>query len=167
MNVGLDGKFATWVGTLLSPERAIALIAEPGTEREAALRLGRIGFDRVAGYLEGGPEALRGHATLSARIERIDVPELQARLASAAPPRVLDVRNPGEVAEGALEGSLRIPLAELSGRLGELDASSAWVVHCRSGYRSSVAAGLMEGAGLKVADLRGGYLAWEQAVAAV
>ena len=58
INIGLDGTFATWAGTLLDRERPVVLLAEPGREREAAMRLGRIGFDRVLGYLEGGPEAM-------------------------------------------------------------------------------------------------------------
>lgn len=161
VNIDLGGKFATWAGTVLSPERAIALIAEPGTEREAALRLGRIGFDRVLGYLEGGPDALYGHPALTARIDRIEAGELQARLASALPPQVLDVRTPEEVAAGAIPGSVRIPLAELQARLGELKREGEWVVQCQSGYRSSVAAGLLEAADFQVADLRGGYRAWD------
>ncbi len=160
VNVGLGGKFASWCGAVLTPNLPIALIATPGSEREAALRLGRIGFDSVAGYLEGGADALRGQPELTNRIERIDPEELRARLASDTPPRLLDVRGPGEVAGGAIEGSLRICLTGLAERLDEVDREATWVVHCQGGYRSSIAASLLEGVGLQVTDLRGGYGAW-------
>lgn len=160
VNVGLGGKYASWCGAVLTPTRPIALIVTPGREREAALRLGRIGFDSIAGYLEGGPDALRGQPELTNRIERIDPAELEARLSSDAPPRLLDVRGPSEVEAGAIEGSLRICLTGLPERLAEVDREATWVVHCAGGYRSSIAASLLEGVGLQVTDLRGGYRAW-------
>lgn len=161
VNVGLGGKYASWCGAVLEAKGSIVLITEPGREREAALRLGRIGFDSIVGYLEGGVEALRGSPELTSRIERIDPVELKARIQAEAPLRILDVRGPGEVAAGAIEGSLRICLTKLQGRLAEVSPDETWVVHCQGGYRSSIAASILEGAGVTTTDLRGGYRAWE------
>jgi len=79
INIGLGGKYATWCGTLLKPEEDIVIIAEPGREIEAATRLGRIGYDRVVGYLEGGMQPLESRAELVGRIERI-APARRSRL---------------------------------------------------------------------------------------
>ncbi|MBL4850189.1 MAG: MBL fold metallo-hydrolase [Planctomycetes bacterium] len=160
VNVGLGGKYASWCGAVLDAEVAIVLIVEPGREREAALRLGRIGFDRVVGYLEGGAESLRGQPDLTATIERIEADELQRRLASDTPPRLLDVRSPSEHAAGAIEGSQQVCLSQLQARLAEVSPDETWVVHCQGGYRSSVAASILEAAGVTISDLRGGYLGW-------
>ena len=113
LNIGLGGRFAEWCGTLLGPEQSLVLVAVPGREREAALRLGRIGFDRVVGYLDGGPAAF-DQAALSkgpggpegelAGHPRIAVPDLAAQLEEPRPPRVVDVRLPSEWAAGPHPG---------------------------------------------------------------
>ena len=85
INIGLDGQYATWAGTVLEQERPIVLIAEPGRELEAATRLGRIGFDRVAGYLAGGMEALVARPDLVIRTVRLSAPEVAAGLSAPEP----------------------------------------------------------------------------------
>ncbi|HVS10277.1 MAG TPA: rhodanese-like domain-containing protein [Planctomycetota bacterium] len=163
-NIGLGGRFASWAGTLLERERAIVVVAEPGREREAVLRLGRIGFDQVAGYLENGPRAFERRADLVASHPRIDPAELAQRRSSARPPLVLDVRTQPEWAAGAIEGSLNLPLAQLERSLDRIPRGGEIAVHCQSGYRSSIAASLLEQAGFQpLSDLAGGWLAWEAA----
>ncbi len=168
LNVGLGGSYATWCGTLLDSERPIVLIAEPGAEREAAVRLGRIGFDSVVGYLDGGLRALhRERPDLVERIERIDCGELAGRLSGEHPPTVIDVRAPGELQQGRIEAALNLPLSELSTRLGDLDPAHPAVVLCATGYRSAIAASLLRRAGIaSVADLAGGYAEWAADLAA-
>ena len=162
VNVGLGGSYATWSGTLLDPSRPIVVVADPGREEESATRLGRIGFDNVAGYLSGGMEALAGRPDLVRRTERITAHNLAAQLASTGPPLVLDVRAPSEVEAGAIEGSLNVPLNHLEERLDELPADRPVVVTCASGYRSSIAVSILEAHGLSgVSDLVGGMGAWE------
>src|SRR6185295_15921414 len=95
VSIGLWGKYANWAGTLLDPREPLALVTAPGAERESAMRLGRIGLDRVAGYLAGGVNALTGRPDLTARFERIDPPEVFARLRSGGIV-MLDVREPVE-----------------------------------------------------------------------
>ncbi len=165
INVGLGGKYATWAGTVLDRERPILIVAEPGKERESALRLGRIGFDHVAGYLEGGPAAFEGKAEMVATVARIEASELGKRLEADAPPVVLDVRNPGEHEAKHIEGAVLIPLAQLRERFGEVP-DGPLVVHCAGGYRSMIALSVLEASGIEpdlLSDLRGGIAAWEKA----
>src|SRR6202167_490953 len=96
INIGLGGQYATWAGTVLDRSKLIVIIAEPGREQEAALRLGRIGFDHVKGYMHGGMEALAGRPDLVWPTERASAPMVAEELASHDPPVVLDVRNPRE-----------------------------------------------------------------------
>ncbi len=167
INIGLGGKYATWAGTVLSRERPIVLVADPGREAEAAMRLGRIGFDHVDGYLQGGPETLTARPAEVRRNERIDSAELRRRLGGDAPPLVLDIRAAGERASGAIPGSLHIPLAQLMDRRGEIPAGRSVVIHCASGYRSSIAASLLAAAGQEgLSDLAGGYQGWERTAGA-
>jgi len=162
VNVGLGGSYATWSGTLLDPARPIVIVAAPGREEESATRLGRIGFDSVAGYLSGGMEALDGRPDLVSRTERITAQNLAEQLASASPPLVLDVRAPGEVEAGHIERSLNVPLNHLEERLDEIPGDRPVVVTCASGYRSSMAVSILERHGrADVTDLVGGMGAWE------
>ncbi|HWT66792.1 MAG TPA: MBL fold metallo-hydrolase, partial [Terracidiphilus sp.] len=96
INIGLGGQYATWAGTLLDRKRPIVIIAEPGREQEAALRLGRIGFDHVRGYLEGGMAALAERQDLVWPTERATASDVAEELAAQEPPMLLDVRNPRE-----------------------------------------------------------------------
>jgi glyoxylase-like metal-dependent hydrolase (beta-lactamase superfamily II)/rhodanese-related sulfurtransferase len=161
LNVGLAGKYATWAGTMLDRTRSVVIVAEPGKETEAAMRLGRIGLDLVVGYLNGGLAALEKRPELIARTERITAATLAEQLASATPPVVLDVRTDKERAVGSIEGSLHIPVNHLRQRLSEVPANGTVVVHCAGGYRSAIACSVLEQAGrTNMADLVGGYAAW-------
>lgn len=163
VNIGLGGPYATWAGTLLDRTRPIVLIAEPGREKEAAMRLGRIGFDNVAGYLQGGMEALDQRPDLIRRTERITAPTLAEKLASAQPPLVLDVRTENEWQQKRILDSVNIPLSRLAERSGELPHDRPVVVHCGTGYRSSTATSLLQGQGFgNTIDLVGGFNAWEK-----
>ena len=164
INIGLVGQYATWAGTVLDPEKPIVIIADPGHENESALRLGRIGLDSVVGYLENGFRSVDERPALIMTTERI-TPELAAeRLASAKPPLLVDVRAPGERAARKIEGSISIPCQELRDRLGELPRNRPILVHCAGGYRSSLAASLMQRADItQVSEIAGGIAAWEAA----
>jgi rhodanese-related sulfurtransferase/glyoxylase-like metal-dependent hydrolase (beta-lactamase superfamily II) len=164
INVGLRGQYATWAGTVLDRATPIVIIAEPGREQEAALRLGRIGFDHVKGYLAGGMEALAGRSDLVWSTERISPLWLAEELASAEPPMVLDVRNLLEWRASHIERSVNIPLNHLQERLTEIPRDRRLAVHCAGGYRSSIAAGILRQHGItNVLELAGGLAAWEAA----
>ena len=161
-NIGLGGQYATWAGTLLDRERPIVIVAPGGREPEAAMRLGRIGFDHVAGYLERGMEAVDVRRDLLRRTPRVTAQALAELLASPEPPIVLDVRSDAERRQSRIAGSLHIPLQHLPERIAEVPSGPRQVVvYCASGYRSSIAASLLEQHGLPdVADLVGGINAW-------
>jgi hydroxyacylglutathione hydrolase len=140
------------------------LIAEPGLEVEAATRLGRIAFDTVAGYLAGGMQSLARRPALVDRIERITAGSLAERLRAPDPPLLVDVRAPGEWAQGRIDAAVNLPLSRLPEQMGTLVREHPIVVHCASGYRSAIAASLLQRDGFPdVSDLVGGLAAWEAA----
>jgi glyoxylase-like metal-dependent hydrolase (beta-lactamase superfamily II)/rhodanese-related sulfurtransferase len=164
INIGLVGQYATWAGTVLEAQKPIVLIADPGQESESALRLGRIGLDTVIGYLDGGFRSVDARPALIRQTERI-TPELAAeRLAAANPPLLVDVRSPKEREAKRIDGSVSIPGQELRDRLDDLPRDRPVLVYCAGGYRSSLAASLMQRAGISdVSELAGGLAAWEAA----
>lgn len=160
INVGLDGRFAETAGMMVGADDRIALVTAPGREAEAATRLGRIGFDGVIGYLAEPQRVLGELGDIVRHVGRVDVGTFDRQRRDGAA-TVLDVRNPGEIDGGAVPGSLRIPLAELVRRHAEVPADRPVLVHCGSGWRSSVAASALRALGHgDVKDLVGGYGAW-------
>lgn len=161
LNIGIQGKYATWCGTVLDHTHPIVVIAEPGSEEEAVMRLGRIGFDNVAGYLREGMHALRDQPELVAKIDRMTAVALQEQLSSANAPLVVDVRSEKEWAAGHIAESVNIPLNHLQERAGEISGDRPVVVHCEGGYRSAIAASILAQAGRPdVFDMVGGFKAW-------
>ena len=163
VNIGLGGSFATWCGTILDADRAVVLIAEPGRELEAATRLGRIGFDRVAGYLAGGMQPLDDAPELVEQTTRVTAPVLAEQLATSDGPQVIDVRTAGEWQQGRIDGALNVPLSQLRNEIGNLPHDRSLVTYCASGYRSAIASSVLSHEGRQVADLVGGLAGWESA----
>jgi hydroxyacylglutathione hydrolase len=164
INIALDGQYATWAGTILDTTRPIVIISEPGREQEAALRLGRIGFDHVKGYLKDGMGALANRQDLVWSTERVSPQTLSEELASPNPPLVIDIRTPREWSERHLSGSINLPLAQLQQRLAEVPRDRRLAVHCAGGYRSSIAVSLLNQHGItNLMELAGGITAWEVA----
>lgn len=164
MNIGLGGQYATWAGTLLDRSKPIVIIAEPGREVEAAVRLGRIGFDHVKGYLRGGMEALADRSDLVWPTERVSVLIAAEDMATAAPPLMLDVRAPNEWTGKHIEGSVNLPLNRLQERIDEIPRDRRIAVHCAGGYRSSIAASILQQYGItNLHEIAGGLAAWEAA----
>ncbi len=166
LNIALSGKYATWAGSMLRHDMPIVVIAEEGGEAEAVMRLGRIGFDNVAGYLQGGMRALETRPDLTARTERITAAALAEWIAGQRPetgeaPIVLDIRSDAEHAGGHIAGSLNIPLPHLEERIGEVPTGRPVVVHCEGGYRSAIGSSLLQKFGRDVYDLVGGFKAWQ------
>ncbi|MFG2822440.1 rhodanese-like domain-containing protein [Kitasatospora sp. NPDC048365] len=165
LNVPADGRFAEQAGTVLDPAATLLVLAPEGREPETVTRLARIGFDRVAGYAADAEAVLRAAGGEVGPAPRVTVAELRSGLDRTEDrPVVVDVRGEGERALGRIEGSLHLPLAELPRRLAEIPADRPVVVHCAGGHRSSIAASLLRHHGrADVADLLGGYGAWEAA----
>jgi glyoxylase-like metal-dependent hydrolase (beta-lactamase superfamily II)/rhodanese-related sulfurtransferase len=165
VNIGLGGQYATWAGTVLSKDQPIVIIADPGREHEAAMRLGRIGFDQVVGYLEDGLHSIASRPDLTMTTERLSAQVAADRVAAAPSERapvIVDVRAPGERQQKRIPGSVGIPLNHLVERLSELPSDRPLLVHCAGGYRSSIAASLLQRHGFtQVGEIAGGIAAWE------
>jgi hydroxyacylglutathione hydrolase len=160
LNVGAAGPlFSTWVGSLIRPEQPFALVVEDADQAAAArLHLARIGYEREAGFIVADADGWRA-AGLDVReisqLDACDLPEWQR-----AGRAVLDVRTAGEWERGHLPDAAWIPLSQLPERLGEAPAGPLAVL-CGSGYRSAIAASVLERAGRRdVVNVRGGWAAW-------
>jgi hydroxyacylglutathione hydrolase len=167
VNVGLDGRFAEYAGDVMQPDEPILLVCPTGKELEARIRLGRIGFDNVVGHLGNPMRAFIDHAEAVESSSRLTAAELRTRQAENVDLVLVDVRNPGELVQGAIPGAIHVPLPCLVQRADELDRARPTVVYCASGYRSMIAASWLSAAGfVDVSDLLGGYAGWTAATIA-
>jgi rhodanese-related sulfurtransferase len=165
LNVPADGRFAERAGMVIEPGAEIVVVAPPDGEDEAVTRLARIGLDAVAGYLNEPEAAFLAIPGEVDQASRLTASELREALDRLRAPAVLDVRNAGELADGTIDGSLHIPLAELPRRLAEVPDGPV-VVYCAHGTRSAIAASLLRRSGRPdVSDLIGGEAAWRVALA--
>jgi glyoxylase-like metal-dependent hydrolase (beta-lactamase superfamily II)/rhodanese-related sulfurtransferase len=159
LHVSLDGQYASWVGTMVRPEQEILIVADADRVDEAVTRLTRVGYENVVGILDGGVDRWRreGRATTSTRHEPVETAFKSER-------KVLDVRRAPEWQAFHFEGAIHIPLAQLEARIDDLDREAEWVVVCASGYRSGIAASVLERAGFgRVVNAVGGMDAYRKA----
>ncbi|MBK5286927.1 MAG: MBL fold metallo-hydrolase [Acidimicrobiia bacterium] len=158
VNVGLDGRFAEYAGDVLRPGDEVIVIADDGREDEARVRLARIGFDHVVGALPDIDDVLIARPDLAERASRITAAELLDWQAADPSLQVIDVRNPGECADGMVDAAINLPLPNLLDELATLDPTRPTVVYCAGGYRSATGASLLRAKGFAtVADVYGGY----------
>jgi glyoxylase-like metal-dependent hydrolase (beta-lactamase superfamily II)/rhodanese-related sulfurtransferase len=161
-NVGLSGRFAEYVGEVVRPTDTIVLVCAEGTEVEARTRLARIGFDRVAGALSEPTSQMQSHPDHVRIASRLTATQLRERLHTVESVVVVDVRGPGEVANGMIAGARHVQLASLLEGAKTLDPSAPTVVYCAGGYRSSIAASTLRSLGfVDVSDIVGGFGAWQ------
>jgi hydroxyacylglutathione hydrolase len=166
VHIALTGQYASWAARILGLSTPLIIVGEdPEHVRESQLRLARVGLESVVGYLKDG---IMGWIQSGQEIDYIpqitaqDLVELREQEGDRI--AVLDVREPGERAGGAIEGSQFIPLGKLKARIEELDRGKLLVVHCKGGYRSSIATSILRRAGFRdIANLIGGYDAWKAA----
>jgi glyoxylase-like metal-dependent hydrolase (beta-lactamase superfamily II)/rhodanese-related sulfurtransferase len=165
INVGLNGRYAEFAGSVVPSDVDIVLMTEPGHELEGKNRLARIGFDRVIGFLADPYQVMLQHRDEVQVGSRLTAAAFQERASQMDDLQIVDVRNPGEVADGVIPGALTIPVGQLPSRVAELDVTRPTVVYCAGGYRSSVAASVLRHHGFAdVSDIIGGYGAWTDAV---
>lgn len=161
VNVGLNGRYAEFAGSVVPSDVDIVLVVDDGFELEAKNRLARIGFDRVVGYLRYPLVVMADNPERVQRASRMTASEFENRKADIDGLQLVDIRNPGEYALGSIDGAATIPVGQLPGRLDELDPQAPTVVFCAGGYRSSVGASVLRQAGFNdVSDILGGYGAW-------
>lgn len=154
INIGLNGQYAPWVGALLDAKKPLLLITTEGKETEAVLRLARVGYENVKGYLKGGMNAWQAAGKKAEITDSVNADEFAKKYAND---NVLDVRNPGEWNNGVIEHAKLIALGNLEKELPMLDKNQHYFIHCAGGYRSMMAASIMKKNGFKnVTNVRGG-----------
>jgi rhodanese-related sulfurtransferase len=156
VNIGLNGQYAVWVGTLINIHQPIVLVAQEGTEHESVLRLARIGFENVVGYLKNGIEAWDEKLEI---VHSISADELQKEM-QQQDVTILDVRKQGEWNTSRLKDAQFVPLASFPKNLKELDRHKPYIVHCGGGYRSMTAISIMKNEGFtNLTNVYGGFAA--------
>lgn len=158
--IGLEGRFAEWAGSLLPFDKPIALVTEPGKEKETATRLARVGFSKLVGYLEGGIDAWTAAGEPLDMIIDVEADELAMDMPFDENLVVLDVRRPAEYADGHVKDAVNIPLTEMTdpGNMSNLEENQNIYVHCAGGYRSVIAASLLKRQGIhNLRNVLGGW----------
>ncbi|MGZ7040603.1 MAG: MBL fold metallo-hydrolase [Thermoanaerobaculia bacterium] len=160
INIGLDGQYASWCGTLLPPRQRLVIVAD-GEERsrEAVMRLARVGMENVAGYVDRGILGWTSEGHASEEMPQMNVAELRERIADF---EVIDVRRPAEYAAGHVPAARNVPLSEVAHAIPPATGRPIAVL-CASGYRSSIAASLLAREGRDAINVVGGTAAWMQA----
>jgi hydroxyacylglutathione hydrolase len=163
-SVGLDGPLSAWVGWLIPRGRQLVLAGGTDAQhREAQRQLYRIGFDTIAGALDGGMDAWRASGRELSKFETVDVEDMAAWILSAEPMTVVDARDEHEWAAGHVPGAIHIYLPDIPHRADEIPLEAPVAVHCASGYRAGIAASLLEQSGLKrIMHVNGPYSDWDR-----
>jgi rhodanese-related sulfurtransferase len=164
INIGLSGQFASWAGSLLGLKSRPVLIADTRERlQEARIRLARVGIEELSGYLHDGVSGWEDSGLPIAKLPQMTVHSLKDHL-NDRDLHLLDVRRPGEWEMGHLESAQLWPLDRFREALPELAKVAQVAVHCKSGYRSTIACSLLMRAGfVNVRNVTGGYDAWEAA----
>jgi hydroxyacylglutathione hydrolase len=156
INIPLNGQYAVWVGSLIPINRPLVLITEPGKEHESVLRLARVGFENVKGYLEGGFETWKKSDKQARMVTSIE-PEAMMDYVNKGY-EILDVRRSTESETEHVSGAINISLVDLENRLEELNKSGQYLVHCAGGYRSMIASSILINNGFeKIININGGF----------
>ena len=154
VNIGLNGQFAPWAGVIIPTDARIVLVTDQGKEKEAIIRLARVGYDNVAGFLNGGINSWQGDVSTINDISTEEGVEIINNRAKV----ILDVRKPGEVEIAHVSGSQHIRLQELTSRFVELDKDLPIAIYCAGGYRSMIAASFLQKEGFSnITNIQGGF----------
>ena len=150
VNIGLDGRFAEWAGSLLSFDQTIILVTEPSEEKETVIRMARVGFDKIAGCLAGGYEAWKNAGEEIDMVIDVEPDELIMDIPFDDKLVVIDVRKPNEFAEGHISGAVNIPLNDMvdPASMANIGEEDNVYVHCQGGYRSMIATSLLKRQGI-------------------
>jgi glyoxylase-like metal-dependent hydrolase (beta-lactamase superfamily II)/rhodanese-related sulfurtransferase len=144
--IGLEGRFAEWAGSILPFDERVILVTEKGKEEETIVRLARVGFDKVEGYLECGFEAWKKAGESIDMIIDIEADELAMDIKYDLNSMVVDVRTETEFAEGHIKNAINVPLAEMTdiAQIANFKETQNLYIHCGTGYRSAIASSLLK-----------------------
>lgn len=165
INIGLNGRFAEWAGSLLAFDKPIYLVTDAGKEKETIVRLARVGFEKINGYLEGGFEAWKKAGEKTDMIVDVEADELLMDMQFDKNLVVLDVRKENEFAEGHLPEAMNLPLNEMTdpATMANIEDGHNLYVHCAGGYRSVIACSLLKRHGIhNLRNIAGGWNAIKQ-----
>ncbi|MGZ4049946.1 MAG: MBL fold metallo-hydrolase [Bacteroidia bacterium] len=155
INIGLNGQYAPWVGALLDASVPLVLITDEGKEMEAVLRLARVGYENVNGYLQGGITAWKNAGKKMETVNSVSAADFVSHLKTSD--NILDVRKPGETESGVIENAQLICLSKLQSQISTLDKNKHYFIHCAGGYRSMMAASIMKQKGFaNITNVLGG-----------
>jgi len=165
INIGIDGSFAVWVGTLIPDlKQEILIVAEPGREAEVVTRLARVGYDFAIGYLDGGAESWTAAGKETDNIKSISAEELSSIQQSNPETAILDVRKVDEHQSEHILGAVNAPLDYINESMLKVSKDNTWYVHCAGGYRSMVFASILKARGYNnLIDVAGGFSAIKKA----
>jgi len=156
IHIGLDGMFAIWVGTLLDIQQPIVVVCDEGKEEESVLRLARVGYENVKGYLRGGFDAWKNAGKTFDTLLSVDAQQFAEEVANGA--MVLDVRKLSEAESGHIKNATVLPLSDLSKNLDTLPKDETLYVHCAGGYRSVIASSILKANGFNnIVNVIGGW----------
>ncbi len=157
INIGLDGTFAVWIGTLVDSTKSLVFICDEGKEKESILRAARIGYENVKGFLNGGITTWSLAGNSLETISSITPDEFALKIKSGKE-NILDVRKLSEFENGHVKGANLCELAELPKKLNTLDKNKTYLIHCAGGYRSMIAASILKSKGFhNVIPIYGGF----------
>jgi hydroxyacylglutathione hydrolase len=160
ISIGLDGRFAEWAGSILPFTKPIVLVTAPGEEKESVIRLARVGFDKVKGYLQGGFEAWQQAGEPIDMIIDVEADELAMDIPFDENLVIVDVRRETEFADGHVKDAINLPLQELTdpGNMAQFEEHHNLYIHCGGGYRSIIAASLLKRQGIhNLRNVSGGW----------
>jgi glyoxylase-like metal-dependent hydrolase (beta-lactamase superfamily II)/rhodanese-related sulfurtransferase len=160
--IGLEGKFAEWADSLLPFDKPFLLVTEPGKEKETVVRLARVGFSKIQGYLAGGFEAWQQAGEKTDMIISVEADELAMDIPYDDNLIVVDVRKEVEFGDEHIKGAVNIPLGEMidPASMANIEDTHNLYVHCASGYRSVIASSLLKRQGIH--NLRNVTGGWEK-----
>ena len=160
LNIGAGQNLSLWAGWMLAPEQRLILVNDKGDDEDTRRSLARVGLEHIEGFVQKGMAAWVDAGMESSRIAQLSTKEVAERKPDT---QILDVRSDKEWSAGHIENAIHIPLGELKGRIKELQKSSDIIAVCGSGYRSSIAASLLQGSGFrKISSMDGGMTAWNE-----
>ncbi|MCT4299217.1 MBL fold metallo-hydrolase, partial [Elizabethkingia anophelis] len=148
VNIGVKGDFAPWVGAMIvDVKQPLLLVTDEGSEEEVITRLSRVGFDNVVGYLKGGLSAWQSAGKETDSVERITPEEFAQRYTEDS--KIIDVRKEGEYAAEHIAEAYSRPLAYINTWIKDIDPKEHFFLHCAGGYRSMIAASILQARGYR------------------
>ena len=157
MNIGLNGSYAIWIGTLININRPLVFVTEEGKEPESILRAARVGYENVKGFLKGGIKTWMDAGNPVEKIQSATAQDFADTLKSGKQ-NVLDVRKPSEHESGHVKDATLLELASFPNSLNSLDKNKSYFVHCAGGYRSMIASSILKANGFNhVVNVYGGF----------